>query len=388
MAGRPVLLTDASRVASPLPRRHASPRVTPRSPFPALTPALCALCLSACPADPLTPAPVEDAQSIAPSDGGAQAGLDAGRDAGAPSLQPLQPVPVVPTAVHDARRGPPYPVLLAHGLNGFRDLGPVDYFFQVPGALTDQGEEVYVTAVAPYDGSATRARALATQVDQLLVQTGARKLNIIAHSQGGLDSRYLISTLGYGDRIASLTTISTPHHGTRVADLLRGGGSFVTTPIVNAWAWLFGAASADAENNPNARAAMDTMATSEIGHFNDANPDDPRVQYFSFAGRTNLQKADDICSQGERPNPGAIDAVEAGLMPTWLYLAEDILHPTPNDGLVTVESARWGRFMGCIPADHADEIGQLLDLIPDITSGWDHVAFYKDWVRQLRAWGL
>jgi triacylglycerol lipase len=340
--------------------------------------------MGACPTDPLTQEPLGN-------DPGTTAAPDAGvvvRDAGSSEMAALVPQPVTPVAVHDARRGPPYPILLAHGLNGFRDLGPVEYFFNVPGALTDAGEEVYVTAVAPYDGSPQRARALATQVDQVLRESGARKLNIIAHSQGGVDSRYLISTLGYGDRVASLTTISTPHRGTRVADLLRGGGSVVTTPIINAWAWLFGEASADTQNNPNARAAMDTLSTDEMARFNEQNPDDPRVQYFSFAGRSNLQKADDLCNQAERPNPDAIDAVEAALLPTWLYLAEDILHPTPNDGLVTVESARWGRFMGCLPADHGDEIGQLLDLIPDITSGWDHVAFYTDWVTQLRQWGL
>jgi hypothetical protein len=37
---------------------------------------------------------------------------------------------------------------------------------------------------------------------------------------------------------------------------------------------------------------------------------------------------------------------------------------------------RWGTFMGCIPADHFDEVGQIADLGPALVSGFDHRAFY------------
>ena len=46
-----------------------------------------------------------------------------------------------------------------------------------------------------------------------------KKIHIIAHSMGGLDSRYMISKLGMADRVLSLTTISTPHHGSPIADI-------------------------------------------------------------------------------------------------------------------------------------------------------------------------
>lgn len=45
-------------------------------------------------------------------------------------------------------------------------------------------------------------------------------MNIIAHSKGGLDSRYLISGLHMAPYVASLTTICTPHRGSMLADLL------------------------------------------------------------------------------------------------------------------------------------------------------------------------
>ncbi len=314
---------------------------------------------------------------------------DAGDAAQTPQAEVLTPAPVGWVDVHDVRTGPPYPVVLVHGLNGFRDIGPLDYFFRVPAALEQAGHRVFVTAVAPYNASELRAQWLAPQIDEILRVSGARRVNLIAHSQGGLDSRYLISTLGYGDRVASLTTVSTPHRGTGVADVVLRGADFPgLTTVADGYAALFGLVAADAQNDPDARAAMETLSTERARAFNARNVDDPRVQYFSFAGRSNLQSADAVCGTAERPNPGAVDTLELALLGTWTVLADDLLDPTANDGLVTVESARWGRFMGCLPADHLDEIGQVADLLPDLVSGWDHVTFYVEWANALRTMGL
>jgi triacylglycerol lipase len=43
-----------------------------------------------------------------------------------------------------------------------------------------------------------------------------------------------------------------------------------------------------------------------------------------------------------------------------------------SDGLVPVESAKWGRFRGCVAADHLSEVGQPVGL----TAGFDHLAFF------------
>ena len=57
--------------------------------------------------------------------------------------------------------------------------------------------------------------------------------------------------------------------------------------------------------------------------------------------------------------------------------------PAPtNDGLVTVASAKWGVFLGCVPADHLAEIGQIGGQLPDPGNPFDHVLFY----RQLANW--
>lgn len=130
-----------------------------------------------------------------------------------------------------------YPILLIHG-TGFRDWKHLGYWGRIPDTLRRHGAEVYFGG---QDGWATveeNAKALARRMEEVLAQAGCEKLHLIAHSKGGLDARYLLSSLGYGDRAASLTTISTPHHGSRTMDLLyrmpkwvfRLGGFFV-----NAW---------------------------------------------------------------------------------------------------------------------------------------------------------
>jgi triacylglycerol esterase/lipase EstA (alpha/beta hydrolase family) len=67
--------------------------------------------------------------------------------------------------------------------------------------------------VEPFRGVADRSTTLSRSIDQILRETGAKKVNLVAHSLGGKDARYLVSALGYGDRVASISTIGTPHRG-------------------------------------------------------------------------------------------------------------------------------------------------------------------------------
>lgn len=64
------------------------------------------------------------------------------------------------------------------------------------------------------------AGILREKIFEILRENGEEKVNIIAHSKGGLDSRYLISGLHMAPYVASLTTICTPHRGSMLADLL------------------------------------------------------------------------------------------------------------------------------------------------------------------------
>jgi triacylglycerol lipase len=233
---------------------------------------------------------------------------------------------------------------------------------------------VHTTTTDAVNDTPTRAGQLAEQLDAILEATGARKVDLIAHSQGGLDGRYLIGTLGWGDRVGALVMISTPNRGTPVADALVGDlpvSATLLSALFDAWGAILGGSEADT------RAAFEQITTARIEEeFNPAHPDDPRVEYWSWAGRS-CGLLDFSCQAG---NEG--EAVDPLLTVSYELLQED----GPNDGLVPVASAEWGRFFGTIPGDHWDEIGQLADAGPG--GPFDHLAFYVDLAGRLHAAGL
>lgn len=294
-----------------------------------------------------------------------------------------------PEAAVPVGRGAPYPVVLVHGFAGFRGIGPVGYYFRVADELRGRGEVVFESTVAPFDSPAARATMLARYLEsEVLRRTGAAKVILIAHSQGGLDARYLISSLGWGDRVAALVTVSTPHRGTRVADAIGGRVPGVSDGLLNAVATVFGFTYNEARSRADLRAALDGLGERNAEAFNRSNPNDPRVVYWSYAGRTNRRSGAEACSPAAIDNPRGVDNTTLALLPFAGFLEQGDPGAHVNDGMVEVQSARWGRFMGCVPADHFDEVGQIAHLLPDLLSGFDHLAFYRDIVRRLRAEGF
>ena len=320
----------------------------------------------------------------------------------------VNPEPAVGDAVVDddgtpAPLGAPYPIILVHGFSGWMDFGGVEYFYNVPDDLRAAGADVTVPNLPPYDGSQERAMVLARVVDEVLARTNKRKVHLIAHSQGGVDSRVLITDLGYADRVASLVTISTPHRGTRVAELAASAPDGLLNPAGQLLGWLVGTLegeppseaawladeSVQAAYDPNLVAAMDTLQPSTMAAFNETHPDPAGVPIFSVAGVTNLLSLDQSeCDGGRWDRSNRVDVVDVFFAAAGLYLSNTdggwVFDPTPNDGLVTVASARWGTFLGCIPADHPDEIGQILDS-GNLVSGFDHRRFYLDLLNNARA---
>lgn len=112
-----------------------------------------------------------------------------------------------------------YPIVLCHGLLGFRDLfGFVDYWNGIPGALSEGGARVYVTETIPLESSEARGEVLIPQIEEILALTGASKVNLVGHSQGALDVRYIAAVRP--DLVASVTSIGGPHLGADLADVV------------------------------------------------------------------------------------------------------------------------------------------------------------------------
>jgi len=284
-----------------------------------------------------------------------------------------------------------YPIVLAHGFNGSTTNKWA--FYKVADALRRDGHLVFEAEVQPYNSPLVRAGALRRTVDEAL--KSSPRVNLIAHSMGGLDARVLISELGYGDRVASLTTISTPHRGTAIADvglkLVREGS---ISNAVNGIASLWGRTFTEDElaKDSDVRAALLGISETNAPKFNETHPDDARVYYQSWAGvssRVGIGDSEDekVCNasyNGEnvsRRLEGRSDVMDASLRLGSLIAGHGFGWQSsfePNDGMVTVESAKWGHFRGCIRADHLDEVGQPKHDQPNLRTKFNHLDFLRE----------
>jgi triacylglycerol lipase len=313
------------------------------------------------------------------------------------------PVATDPDARGD-RRAARYPFVLMHGFNASSQASSVWSFHRVVEALSADGHEVHAIDVPPFASVEVRASFAADAIDQILAgwafdHPGAEpKVNLIAHSMGGLDARFVISSFGYGDRVASLTTIATPHLGSAVADFalahLPGSPGSPLDQTVDALATLWGATFSDlvGETGADVRGAFTSLSEANADVFNAENPDDPRVAYQAFAGVSNLppvglrNPADfNACRGVILGGSSKTDFMDA-LLVVGAPIVAGAFSLRPNDGMVTVDSARapsdepgsrW-RFRGCLPADHLDEVGQPRHAGPNARTGFDHLRFYRN----------
>lgn len=230
-----------------------------------------------------------------------------------------------------------YPILLVHGM-GFRDYKHIGYWGRIPSALKKMGCDIYFGQQDSNADIETNGKHLAERINQIIRETGAERVNIIAHSKGGLDARYAISTLNMADKVASLTTISTPHHGSKTIDYLMKFPSFLIRFgcfLTDCWFRLLG------DQKPNTFRTLCSFTTKEASTFNLQNPDCSSVLYQSYAFV--MKKAiSDIFM--------------------WLpYLVVKWIEGE-NDGLLTPTSVQWGNFKGVFRGvgnrgiSHCDEI--------------------------------
>lgn len=112
------------------------------------------------------------------------------------------------------------PVVLVPGIFAFDNIAMVDYWYQIPSNLQSQGTEVYIPKINAFDSSVKRGNQLIAQLDGYKAASNGRikKFNLIAHSQGGMTSRYVMNVRP--DLVASVTTMATPHTGSPLADIV------------------------------------------------------------------------------------------------------------------------------------------------------------------------
>jgi triacylglycerol lipase len=257
------------------------------------------------------------------------------------------------------------PVLLMHGFGLLASLRRGGHLHQEAMNLRAHGVMAYAPNVVPYSPTRVRAELWRSRIAHVLKETGARKINVIAQSMGGLDARYLISREGMHEVVASLVTVSTPHRGSSLADFVLEQPEGTQRRLAEVFNWM--GSTAMEEASADFLAAVAELTPNYMQEtFNRDVPDHPSVRYYSYAG-----------SAGKGTNVPINPALQA--LNRLLYAREGL-----NDGFVAVESAKWGEFLGTIDADHASEVGITL-----LNNGqFDASGFYCAVVERLAADGF
>ena len=257
-----------------------------------------------------------------------------------------------------------YPLILVHGV-GFRDFRHFNYWGRIPRELKMYGAQIYYGNQEAFGTIEYNAEDIKRKIFEVLEETGAEKVNIIAHSKGGLDSRYAISMLGMDEYVATLTTICTPHRGCRFVDVLCRLPERILRAVAKAYDNVFRKLG---DRNPDFYGAFHQFTTKSSREFNEKVIDSPKVYYQSYASVMR-----DCFSDVLLTIPFCmIWVLERG-----------------NDGLVTPESAKWGEYRGVVRNLYHRGIshGDMIDLKRQDYKGFDIVEFYVKLVAELKEKG-
>jgi len=272
-----------------------------------------------------------------------------------------------------------YPIVLVHGLFGFDSLGPLEYFYGVPGALRSGGAQVYVTSVSAANSTEVRGEQLLFQVRQILAATGAEKVNLIGHSHGGPTSRYVASVRP--DLVASVTSIGGVNKGSKVADVLVGAAPDLVYSIGNALGGFLGLISGSPSLPQNAYAAAQSLSTAGTATFNARHPaglpttacgegahQANGVYYFSWSGAT--------------PYTNIFDPADPFLAVTSIAFGG-----AKNDGLVASCSSHLGRVIrDDYWMNHLDEVNQMVGITHLFETS--PVTLFRQHANRLQGMGL
>lgn len=262
-----------------------------------------------------------------------------------------------------------YPILMVHGIF-FRDFKPafLNYWGRIAPELTQNGATIYFGNQQSAASVEECGKELADRIKEIVASTGCERVNVIAHSKGGLDTRAAIARYGADEYVASLTTINTPHRGCEFADfLLDKIGQGFKDKVANSYN---AALHKLGDPNPNFIAGVTDLTHAACAEFNARTPDSPKVYYQSvgsFMGKA---------SGGKFPLNFSYHLVK--------------YFDGRNDGLVGENSFSWGsNFTFLTPStDRGISHGDMIDINKENIPGFDVREFYVQLVSGLKHMGF
>ena len=297
-------------------------------------------------------------------------------------------IPVIAGGVEAGATATRYPIVLVHGMMGFKELdlgwfGDLPYWRGIVSALQAGGAQVHVVQVSAFNTSEVRGEQLLPQIERILKESGAQKVHLIGHSHGSQTSRYVAGMKP--EWVASVTAVAGPTFGSEFGDWMKqqvqddtwaaatimGLGRQVAQ-FIN-WA-------SDADLPQDVAGALTSLNSEGAAAFNRRFP----------AG-----VPDAPCGQGAAEVQGVryYSWSGVGTFYNWLNFADYNMALTglafskeEGDGLVGRCASHLGQVIrDDLPLNHFHVVNQLAGLVGE---GADPIAPYLEHARRLKALGL
>ena len=258
-----------------------------------------------------------------------------------------------------------YPLLMVHGVF-FRDFKFPPYWGRIPAELEKNGAKIFYGKHQSAASVVDSAEELKQRIEEICNETDCEKVNVIAHSKGGLDIRETLRLCP--EKIASVTTVNTPHRGCLFADfLLEKVPENMQEKIAkgyNAVAKKIG------DKSPDFLAAVRDLTAEKCEKFDKTHPISENI----------------FC----RSVGSVLTHPSGGKFPLNFTYRLAKYFDGKNDGLVSVSSCEWG---GCHrllepTGDRGISHGDVIDLNRENIPGFDVREFYVELVSELKNKGL
>lgn len=294
-----------------------------------------------------------------------------------------------------------YPIILAHGTGGWtRMFGLVDYFHGIPQTLTENGAKVYVTKTSSINDSEYRGEQLLQQVKTISAITGSPKVNLIGHSHGGHDIRYVAAVAP--EYVASVTAVSSPEQGSKMADwvvkmitegsakdgLPEGKFNTASQMAINFFNFVGGLMDVGSGiklediQKQDGWAAVNALTTDYMTKFNQKFPAAMPTSYCGYPKDTQVNGINYYSFAGVGQVTTGVDPSDAMLALTALSFGDD-----PNDGLVSSCSSRLGYVIrDDYNMNHMDAVNQVLGVVSATET--NPLTVYRTQVNRLKEAGL
>ena len=254
-----------------------------------------------------------------------------------------------------------YPIVLIHGMMA-KNFPFYPAFRHIADFLRSQGLSIYVSNQDGVGTIADNAAQLKAEIADILEKESCQKVNLIAHSKGGLDARCMISKLDMAQQVASLTTLSTPHHGSHLSTTLLKMPKWTANTLAFFINTFFRICH---DEKPDVLALARDLTVDSMEQFNKDVPNAPEVYYQSYSSTSPQKKA------FIRHIP---------------YELSRCCEQDDTDGMVSVSSSQWGNYRGSMAGevDHFKMVG-----VYGTKKGLTGVGlFYLHIARQLRKMGF